>query len=120
MDPTVKGCAAAAERIGYHNFAVLILEERMRPGHIASLFKLSASPQAGRHVALIVLAGGLSRYRAEPLGWSGDVERKLAREALEREHPKVRDVDALLAELSAEAARLVKGSSRRERLATAA
>ena len=120
MDATVKGCAAAAEHIGYYHFAALILEERMRPGHIASLFKLSASPQAGRHAALIILAGGLSRYRAEPLGWSGDVERKLAREALERERPNIRDLDALLAELSAEAARLVKGSSKRERLLTAA
>ena len=120
MDPTVKGCAAAAERIGYHHFAALILEERMRPGHIASLFKLSASPQAGRHAALIILAGGLSRYRAEPEGWSGDIERALAREALEREHPNVRDLDALLAELSAEAARLVKGGFKRALVRAAA
>jgi hypothetical protein len=107
MDATIKGCAIAAECIGYHHFAGLILEERMRPGHIASLFRLSASPQAGRHAALIILAGGISRYRAEPEGWSGDIERALTREALEREQPKVRDLDALLAELSAEAARVV-------------
>jgi hypothetical protein len=116
MDATVKGCAAAASRLGYHHFAALILEERMRPGHIASLFKLSASPQAGRHAALIILAGGLSRYRAEPLGWSGDVERKLARAALERERPNTRDLDGLLAELSAEAVRLIKSGFKREPL----
>ena len=120
MDATIKGCAIAAERIGYHHFAGLILEERMRPGHIASLFRLSASPQAGRHAALIILAGGISRYRAEPEGWSGDIERALAREALEREQPKVRDLDALLAELSAEAARLVKGGFKREPLCAVA
>jgi hypothetical protein len=114
MDPTVKGCARAAERIGYHHFAALILEERMRPEHIASLFRLSASPQAGRHAALIILAGGISRYRAEPEGWSGDIERALAREALKRDHPH--DLEALLAELSAEAVRLVKGGFQREPL----
>jgi hypothetical protein len=43
MDATIKGCATAAERIGYHHFAELIIKERIRPEHIASLFKLSAS-----------------------------------------------------------------------------
>ena len=88
----------------------------MGPERIAVLFKLSASEQAWRHAALIILAGGISRYRAEPLGWSGEVEQRLAREALARKHPKAFDFEHLLAELSAEAARLVKGGVKREPL----
>jgi hypothetical protein len=116
MDATVAGCAAAASGIGYPHFAALILAERMTPEHIARLFTLSASKQAGRNAALIVLAGAISRYRAEPVGWCGDVERKLAREALAREHPNLIDFDGLLNEISAKAARLVKGCSKREGL----
>ena len=116
MDATIKGCATAASSLGYHDVAALILEEGMGPGRIALLFQLSASRQAPRHAALIILAGGISRHRAEPEGWSGDIERALAREALERERPNVRDLDGLLAELSAEAARLVKGGLKREPL----
>ena len=82
MDSTVKGCASAASHLGYPDVAALILEESMGPERIAVLFKLSASEQAWRHAALIILAGGISRYRAEPLGWSGEVEQRLAREAL--------------------------------------
>jgi hypothetical protein len=120
MDATIKGCAAAASRLGYHDVAALILEEGMSPERIAVLFKLSASEQAWRHAALIILAGGISRYRAEPEGWSGEVEKRLAREALHRKHPKALDFEYLLAEVSAEAARLVKSSPRREQLAAVA
>jgi hypothetical protein len=99
MDSTVKGCASAASHLGYPDVA-----------------ELSASEQAWRHAALIILAGGISRYRAEPLGWSGEVEQRLAREALARKHPKAFDFEHLLAELSAEAAQLVKGGFKREPL----
>jgi hypothetical protein len=116
MDATIKGCAAAADHLGYHHFAALILEEGMGPERIALLFQLSASEQAWRHVALIILAGGISRYRAQPEGWSGEIEQRLARAALERKHPKAFDLEHLLAELSAEAARLVKGGFKREPL----
>jgi hypothetical protein len=116
MDSTVKGCASAASHLGYPDVAALILEESMGPERIAVLFKLSASEQAWRHAALIILAGGISRYRAAPLGWSGEVEQRLAREALARKHPKAFDFEHLLAELSAEAARLVKGGVKREPL----
>jgi hypothetical protein len=116
MDATVKGCAAAASHLGYPDVAALILEEGMGPERIALLFRLSASDQAWRHAALIILAGGISRYRSEPEGWSGEVEQRLAREALARKHPKASDFEHLLAELSAEAARLVKGGFKREPL----
>jgi hypothetical protein len=76
---TVAGSAAAAESIGYPHVAALITEEQMGPEQIARLFTLSASKQAARHAALIILAGSINRYRAEPEGWSGDVERKLGR-----------------------------------------
>jgi hypothetical protein len=116
MDSTVKGCAAAAEHLGYHHFAGLIVEEVMGPERIALLFQMSASEQAWRHAALIILAGGISRYRAQPEGWSGEVEQRLARAVLARKHPKTFDFEYLLAELSAEAARLVKGGFKREPL----
>ena len=120
MDATINGCAAAASHLGYRDVAALILEEGMRPERIALLFQLSASDQAWRHAALIILAGGISRHRAEPVGWSGDVEQRLARAALERKHPKAFDFEHLLAELSAEAARLVKGGVKREPLCAVA
>jgi hypothetical protein len=120
MDATVKGCAAAASRLGYREVAALILEEDMGPERIALLFQLSASQEAGRHAALIILAGGISRHRAEPVGWSGDVERRLAREALARARSNSRNLDELLADLSAEAARLVKGGFTRAPLAAVA
>jgi hypothetical protein len=63
---------------------------------------------------LIVLAGAINRQLAEPVGWCGDVERRLAREALAREHPNLLDLDGLVTEISAKAARLVKDSSKRE------
>ena len=113
-DPTVEGCAAAALSIGYTHFAALITEERMRPEHIAFLFKLSASRQAGSHAALILLAGTINRQHAEPVGWCGEVERRLAREALAREHPNLLDLDGLVIEISAKAARLFQDSSKRE------
>jgi hypothetical protein len=126
MDATVVGCAAAASSIGYHHLAEIILQEQMPPSRIARLFSMSASKQAGHDTALIILAGGISRYRAEPAGWCGDVERALAREALAREPrtsggvpPKFLrkvDLDQLLTEISGEAARLVKGCSKREEL----
>jgi hypothetical protein len=39
-----------------------------------------------------------------------DIERRLAREALAREHPNLLDLDGLVTEISAKAARLVKDS----------
>ena len=56
----------------------------------------------------------------QPVGWSGDVERRLAREALARARSNSRNLDELLADLSAEAARLVKGGFTRAPLAAVA
>jgi hypothetical protein len=117
---TIAGSAAAAERIGYPHVAALIMEEEMGPEQIARLFTLSASKQAGRHAALIILAGSISRHRAEPEGWSGDAERKLAREGLAREQGYVVlllpefNLEVLLNKIAAEAALLT--CSKREPL----
>jgi hypothetical protein len=119
---TIAGSAAAAERIGYPHVAALITEEQMGPEQIARLFTLSASKQAGRHAALIILAGSINRYRAEPEGWSGDAERTLAREGLAREQGSMAlaefNLEVLLNKVTAEAALLV--CSKREPLSAVA
>ena len=61
------------------------MAEQFTPQRIARLFGCSASRTAARDCAVVLLAGGLGRYRACPAGWTGDVERGLALEALCRE-----------------------------------
>ena len=56
----------------------MIVDEQMTPERIARLFASSASKNAGRNVALIVLAGSVARYRAQPQDWSAEIERGLA------------------------------------------
>jgi hypothetical protein len=56
----------------------MIVDEQMTPERIARLFASSASKNAGRDVALIVLAGSVARYRAQPQDWSAEIERSLA------------------------------------------
>jgi hypothetical protein len=103
---TVNGYALAAREIGYRGVADQILEENMSPASVARLLKMSAG-QSGYNTALILLAGANSRYRAAPVGWSGEHEETLAREALARQYPDD-DLDALMAKISEKAARLIE------------
>ncbi len=54
-----------------------------------------------------MLAGSVARYRAKPQGWSGELERHLAREALLRQANGV-PVDRLFDKISAQASALAQ------------
>jgi len=75
---TNAGCAVAARSLGYARAVEMIVDEQMTPERIARLFASSASKNAGRDVALIVLAGSVARYKAQPQDWSAEIERSLA------------------------------------------
>jgi hypothetical protein len=108
---TAAGSAAAAEQIGYPLIAALIIEQELGPDQIARLFTLSASKQAGRDAAVIILAGSIARYWAEPASWRGTHERELARDALARDLDLHRNVtDRLLGKLSEQAVELLNGA----------
>jgi hypothetical protein len=103
MLPATAASAAACRVLNYRGFADLIEAEQLTPQRIAALFRLSAAWTAPRDLAVVLLAGGLGRYRACPTGWNGEVERQLALEALEGET----DPEAALQKVSIEAARIV-------------
>jgi hypothetical protein len=85
MDASVAGAAVAARALGYHGLADIIVEERLGPERIALLFDLSASKTRGGDLALIITGGALTRYSAQPYGWSGEAEEAIARKALSRD-----------------------------------
>jgi hypothetical protein len=85
MDASVAGAAIAARALGYRGLADIIVEEHLGPERIALLFLLSASKTRGRDLAVIITAGAIARYSAQPYGWSGEVEEAIAREALGRD-----------------------------------
>jgi hypothetical protein len=55
---------------------------KMLASIIASAISLSASPDAGRVCAIVLLAGATARHHANPINWNGDVEKQLALHAL--------------------------------------
>jgi hypothetical protein len=103
MFPGVAASAAAARALGYYGVANLIEDELLTPARIASMSRVSASKGAIRDFVVIILAHGLGRYHASPHGWTGDVERSLALDALAAEP----DPAATLATLAELASRIV-------------
>jgi hypothetical protein len=99
MFPGVAASAAAARALGYYGVANLIEDELLTPARIASMSRVSASKGAIRDFVVIILAHGLGR----PHGWTGDVERSLALDALAAEP----DPAATLATLAELASRIV-------------
>jgi hypothetical protein len=103
MLPSIAASAAAARALRYPGLGDLIEAEQLPPQRIARLFCVSASKSAARDCAIVLLAAGLGRYRACPHGWTGDVERTLALDALAAEP----DPAAALATLAEVASRIV-------------
>jgi hypothetical protein len=104
LPPAVLASAATARSLGYNGLASLIETERLSPSHIATLFDSSASKTAARDLCLILLAGGVARYRADPQHWDGGtIERDLALNAL----ADLPDPAGAVGALAAKAAKLV-------------
>lgn len=83
INPTIAASAAAARALHYPGLAALIETVGLSPNHVATLFDMSASKSAAHDCAVIVLAGAVGRYRADPKGWDGGAaERDLALNAL--------------------------------------
>jgi hypothetical protein len=100
MLPDVVASAIAADSLGYHSVARLIIEQQLSPAAIARLFSLSASPDAGHDAAVILLAGATARHHANPINWNGDTELELAVQLL--------GGDTLLAAADKQAVKLVR------------
>lgn len=105
MDAFAAGAAFAAQALRYHGLAELIEVEGLGPERVATLFGYSASTYRGTFAALILITGGIARYRADPKGWDGEPERRLAYAALKRQGIQL--IDKRLAELSSLGARLL-------------
>jgi hypothetical protein len=81
----IAASAAAAHALGYHGLGDLIEVEQLSPQRILALFKLSISERASHDCAVVLFAGSIARYRAQPRGWDGHLEEQLAIEALASE-----------------------------------
>ena len=81
MSFEVTASAVAARLEGYPAFSEVILEQQLSPRVVAGLLRQSATKD-GMTLAIIVLAAGTARHRADPIGWNGEAERLLALEAL--------------------------------------
>ena len=77
----VVASAIAADSLGYHGTAALIVEQQLSAPAIARLFAMSASPNAGRVAAVVILAAATARFNSCQ-GFDGSLERDLAIEAL--------------------------------------
>src|SRR6476661_7178148 len=82
MLPGIVASAIAADSLGYHSVARLIIEQQLSPGAIARLFAMSASPDAGHVAAVVILAAATARFNSCRENFSGDLERDLAIKAL--------------------------------------
>jgi hypothetical protein len=78
MLPDVVASAIAADSLGYHSVARLIIEQQLSPAAIARLFAMSASPDAGHVAAVVILAAATARFNSCRQGFNGSVERDLA------------------------------------------
>ena len=72
---TIAGYAVAARELGYRTVARLVLDQSFSPARIVALFGSNASKSARRDLAFVLLAGSVARYRARPIGWSGEPDR---------------------------------------------
>jgi hypothetical protein len=85
MDAFPAGAAIAARSLGYSSVAVLILDMHLGPEQIARLFANSACKASAQDLAVVLSAGAIARFRMSPNGWSGEIERRLAQEAIARQ-----------------------------------
>jgi len=79
---TIAGCAVAARELGYRTVARLVLDQSFSPARIVALFGSNASKSARRDLAFVLLTGSVARYRARPIGWSGEPEVTFARQLI--------------------------------------
>src|SRR6478736_6963231 len=100
MHPSIVASAIAARSLGYAGVADAILESELTPPAIARLFTLSASPDAGRVAAVVILAAATARFNSCREGFNGSVERDLAVQQL--------GAESLLAAADREAVKLVR------------
>jgi hypothetical protein len=82
MLPDIAASAIAADSLGYHGIAQLIVEQEPKAPAIARMFAMSAARDHGMAAAIGLLAGSTARFNAQREGWNGDLERDLAIEAL--------------------------------------
>ena len=82
MLASIIASAIAARSLGYSGLADTILADELTPTQIARLFSLSASPDAGRVAAVVILAAATARFNSCRDGWNGDLEMQLAKQAL--------------------------------------
>ena len=83
--PFAAGAAVAARALGYRGLADLIARDHLGPEQVARLFSLSVSKTRARDLAVILSAGSIARYKVTPHGWSGELETRLAQEAIARQ-----------------------------------
>jgi hypothetical protein len=82
MHPSIAASSIAADSLGYHGIAQLIIEQQLIAPAIARLFSLSASRDAGHAAAVVILAAATARFNSCREGFDGDLERDLAIKAL--------------------------------------
>jgi hypothetical protein len=100
MSASIIASAIAARHLGYSGLADTILADELTPSAIARLFSLSASHDAGRVCAIVLIAGSTARFNSCREGWNGDLERDLAMQLL--------GTETLLAEADRQAVGIVK------------
>jgi hypothetical protein len=66
MHPGILASAIAARDLGYAGIADIILADELTPTQIARLFAMSASPNAGRVAAVVILAAATARFQFMP------------------------------------------------------
>jgi hypothetical protein len=100
MHPSIVASAIAADSLGYHSVAQLIIEQQLTAPAIARLFAMSASSDAGHVAAVVILAAATARFNVCRDRWDGSLERDLAMQLLGGEN--------LLAAADREAVKLVR------------
>jgi hypothetical protein len=76
--------SVAARAVGFHAVAEIIERDNLSPEGVARLFRLSARFDRKRAAAIVILAGTVARYSADPSHWQDRGERELALSLIER------------------------------------
>ena len=93
------GAAVARRRRGYLRLGDLILDEQFTAQRVTRLFETSASKSAKADAALIIFAGSIARYRAQPTDWSPEPEASLVRGLVGDDFDAIRNSAAKLVHL---------------------
>jgi hypothetical protein len=84
MSLEAAACAAAAADLGYPGFAEIIADMELPPAAVAHLLSRHGAGKDGElTIAIIVLSASTARHHADPHDWNGEVERQIARDALQ-------------------------------------